>query len=294
MPPFELALVLLSGLMHASWNAAMKGSETPIGFLLAIEVVSLALFVPIFAIGFDLREVPRDVWILTVVSAFVHAVYAYWLSRSYEMADLSLAYPIVRSTPAFVPFVAVPLMGESLSPTGVLGISLVVLSMWAVTTDGRLDTAALRSKGALLACLTLATTVAYSLIDKEAMRLLAEAPWSSRLPRSLAFMTLMWLMYLPMFAVLARRSIHPAEVLAVIRTRTARVAASAVVAFSSYTLILHAMQTAPVSYITAVRQSSVLFALAIAVFALREQPGRVRILGGIANVAGVALIGFGG
>jgi drug/metabolite transporter (DMT)-like permease len=58
----------------------------------------------------------------------------------------------------------------------------------------------------------------------------------------------------------------------------------------SYTLILHAMETAPVSYITAARQSSVLFALLIAVVALKERPGRLRVLGGIANVAGVVLI----
>ena len=49
MPPFELALVLLSGLLHASWNAATKGSDTPTSFLLAMEVVSLLLFVPILA-----------------------------------------------------------------------------------------------------------------------------------------------------------------------------------------------------------------------------------------------------
>ena len=84
-----------------------------------------------------------------------------------------------------LPFVAVPLFGESISLLGGLGIALVVLSLWAVTTDGRIDTATLRSRGALLAYLTLATTVGYSLVDKEAMRILGEAPWSSPLPRSM-------------------------------------------------------------------------------------------------------------
>jgi drug/metabolite transporter (DMT)-like permease len=220
----------------------------------------------------------------------VHAVYAYWLSRTYALAELSVAYPIVRSTPALVPLIAVPVLGESLSPLGVLGIALVVASLWAVTVGGRVDTGTFRSRGAIFAYLTLATTVGYSLIDAQAMRLLAEAPWSSPLPRSLVFMLLMYLFYLPCFVLLARRSVRLHEVADVLRTRSLAVCAAALVAFVSYTLILHAMQTAPVSYITAVRQSSVLFALLIAVVALKERPGRLRVVGGVANVAGVVLI----
>ncbi len=292
MPPFEFSLVLLSGLLHASWNAATKGSQTPTAFLLAMEAVSLVLFVPMLVLGFDLREVPRAVWELVMVSAVIHGFYAYWLTRAYAHTQLSIAYPIVRSTPAFVPFVAVPLFGESISLLGGLGIALVVLSLWAVTTDGRIDTATLRSRGALLAYLTLATTVGYSLVDKEAMRILGEAPWSSPLPRSIVYMTLMYVFYLPCFVILARRSVRASDVVQVLRERTLSVSAAALIAFTSYVLVLHTMQTAPVSYITAVRQSSVLFALAIAVFALRERPGRLRLLSGLANVAGVALIGL--
>ncbi|UCE85988.1 MAG: EamA family transporter [Deltaproteobacteria bacterium] len=292
MPPFELALVLLSGLLHASWNAATKGSDTPTSFLLAMEVVSLLLFVPILALGFDPREVPPAVWALVLASALIHAFYAFLLSRAYAHTELSIAYPIVRSTPAFVPFVAVPLLGESVSPLGALGIALVVLSLWAVTADGRFDARAFRSRGARLAYLTLLTTVGYSLVDKEAMRILGEAPWSSRVPPSVAYLTLMFVLYLPCFMLLARGTASAAEVAHVLRTRTASVAGAALVAFVSYVLVLRAMETAPVSYITAVRQSSVLFALAIGVLALREPPRRLRLLGGLANVAGVALIGL--
>ena len=290
MPPFELALILLSGLLHASWNAATKGSETPTGFLLAMEVVSLVVFLPILLLGFEPRDVPRAVWGLVLVSALIHACYAYWLSRAYANTELSLAYPIVRSTPAFVPFIAVPFLGESVSPLGALGIALVVLSLWLVTTDGRFDARAFLSRGAVFAYLTLAMTIGYSLVDKEAMRILGEAPWQSPLPRSVVYMTLMYVLYLPFFMLLAGRSVSAAEVGRVIRTRTLLVCGSALVAFASYVLVLRAMQTAPISYITAARQSSVLFVLAIAVFALREQPGRMRIVGGLVNVAGVALI----
>ena len=169
-------------------------------------------------------------------------------------------------------------------------IDHTIRGLWAVTAGGRLRAESLRSRGAGYAFLTLATTVAYSLIDKEGMRILGESPWSSPVPRAVLFMTLMYLLYLPWFAFLARRSVRVRDVTAILRGRAPAVFGAATIAFISYTLVLHAMQTAPVSYITAARQSSVLFALVIAVVALRERPGRVRILGGIANVVGVALI----
>jgi drug/metabolite transporter (DMT)-like permease len=283
-------LVLLSGLLHATWNAATKGSDTPTGFLVAVELVSLPIFAVVLILGFDLSEIPGRVWILVIVSGLIHSFYGYWLSRAYVHTELSIAYPIVRSTPAFVPFIAVPFLGESISLLGGLGIALVVASLWIVTTDGHRDAAAFRSRGALIAYLALATTVGYSLVDKEAMLLLAEAPWSGRVPRAVAFMALMWILYLPGFLLLARRNIRAADVVRVARAQPTLVLVSGLIAFLSYVLVLHAMQTASISYITAVRQSSILFALAIAVMALRERPGRLRVLGGVLNVAGVALI----
>jgi drug/metabolite transporter (DMT)-like permease len=290
VPPLELALVLLSGLLHASWNAATKGSTTPVGFMLAMEVVALGLFVPVLVVGFDPLEVPTTVWGLVLVSSVVHSLYSWWLTSAYAHGELSLVYPIVRSTPALVPLVAVPLLGESVSLPGALGIALVVLSLWAITGEGGVSLAALRSRGAVLAFMTLLTTVVYSLVDKEAMRLLDESPWSGGVPRSVAFMALMYVLYLPGFCFLARRSVPVREVWQLLRCRFVTVVGASVFGFLSYTLILRAMQTAPVSYITAVRQSSVLFALVIAIVLLRERPSRLRVLGALANVGGVALI----
>jgi uncharacterized membrane protein len=68
------------------------------------------------------------------------------------------------------------------------------------------------------------------------------------------------------------------------------VAGAALAATASYALILEAFRTASVSYVVAVRQSSVLFAVALGVIFLRERPSRIRVLGALATVAGVALI----
>jgi drug/metabolite transporter (DMT)-like permease len=66
------------------------------------------------------------------------------------------------------------------------------------------------------------------------------------------------------------------------------------VSYAGYALVLAAMQTAPVSYVVAGRQTSVLFALVMGVLWLGETPGRPRMWGAAATVLGVALIAFAG
>ncbi len=59
-----------------------------------------------------------------------------------------------------------------------------------------------------------------------------------------------------------------------------------VASFVSYTLILQALRTAPVSYVVATRQLSVVFAVGLALFWLRERPSRARIAGRAAHRRG--------
>ncbi len=64
--------------------------------------------------------------------------------------------------------------------------------------------------------------------------------------------------------------------------------------FGSYALILEALRTTSVSYVVAVRQFSVVFAVVLAIAWLRERPGRPRLIGTAAIVGGVALIALRG
>ncbi len=290
MSGYELGLVLLSALLHASWNAAAKRSESPTAFLLTMEAVSLAIYLPVLILGFRLSELPPGLWPWIASSAVVHAFYAYWLSRGYTHGDLSLVYPIARTTPAFVPLFAVPLMGETVSPTAALGIGLVVAGMWAIQLDGKLRLRSLRSLAAVFAYLTLLTTVAYSLIDKQAMQLLDAADWTGPAPRALVYMGLFEFAYVPLFYLLAARSLAKGELVRVARGEWGTAIVGAVFGICSYALILEALRTAQVSYVVAARQSSVVFAVALGVFFLRERPGRIRVIGVLATIAGVAMI----
>ena len=67
-----------------------------------------------------------------------------------------------------------------------------------------------------------------------------------------------------------------------------------VAGFVSYTLILQALRSAPVSYVVATRQLSVVFAVGLALFWLRERPSRARMAGALLTVVGVITIGLAG
>ena len=289
MTSFELLLVLASALLHAIWSAWIKGSRNPLAFNLlqaVLSVIAALLILPFF----DLTEIPTAVWQLTAATGVAHGLYFYFMSRAYQEADLSLVYPIIRSTPAFLPLFAVPLLGESISPWGALGIAILVAGIWLIHADRSLELGKLRSRGIRFAYLTLATTIAYSLMDKQAMVHFSEASWTGPLPRTVVFFFMLSVANTVVFAPLALRRVRWATLREAARCDGTRAVAALAGSLASYSLILQAFQTAPASYVVAVRQLSVLFAMLFAVAWLRERPDRRRIIGATATVVGVALI----
>jgi len=288
-----LLLVLGSSVLHAGWSAAIKSSRDPLCFNLlqvAADLLLLALVLP----WIDLREVPLAAWRFLAATSVAHGGYFYWMSRAYEHGDLTLVYPIARSTPAFLPLLAVPLLGDVISPAGAAGIAVVVGGMWLVQIGTGFRWAAFRAPGAAYAYLTLAATVAYSLCDKGAMAALAQAPWTSPIPRAVFYCLAIGSASALVFAPLAVRRRGWGSLLAARRSEAARAAAASLVSLAGYGMILEALRSAPVSYVVAVRQSSVLFALLLGVVWLGERPDRPRVLGAVATVFGVLLIAWAG
>jgi drug/metabolite transporter (DMT)-like permease len=212
------------------------------------------------------------------------------MCRAFEHGDLTLVYPIARSTPAFVPLISVPLLGERVSAGAACGIAIVVAGIWLVGAGAGLSRSALASKGARFAFLTLAAGVGYSLVDKAAMQELGAATWTSAVPRAYVYAVLLGISGAFVFAPLAWLRAREGLLARLRQGELGRASFASIVSYAGYALVLAAMQTAPVSYVVAARQTSVLFAIAMGVLWLRETPGRPRVWGAAATVAGVALI----
>jgi drug/metabolite transporter (DMT)-like permease len=288
---YEISLVLLSALLHAGWNFSTKGSRSPLAFALIIAAVtggSLVVVLPFF----DWRAIPTPVWWILVTSGVIHALYFFWLSRGYQWGELTLVYPIARSTPAFVPFLAVPLLGEHISYTGAFGIAVVVAGIWVVHAEG-LRWRTLRHKGVLFALLTMGAGVVYSVLDKEGMARLNAIDWTGPAPRSVVYFVIEEAIMFVLLVPFALRAIGWATFVGVARAEYKGAIGAGLASFVSYALILEAFRTASVSYVVAARQVSVIFAVALAALFLRERPSRVRLLGVLATVVGVYLVSRG-
>lgn len=288
----DLALVLVSALLHAIWSVSIKQSGDPLCFNL-LQTWSGSLLLAVAAPFIPWHAIPAPVWGFVLLAGPTHALYLYWMSRAYEHGDLSLVYPIARSTPAFLPPFAVLWFGEELHPLGALGIFVVVGGIWLV----HLELGAHRpyaQTATRFAVLTLFATVVYSLVDKAAMAQLGASEWPGPVPRAIAYSLLLQVAHALAFAPLFFRARSVAALRAAARTQLGTASAAALISFVGYALILRAFETSFASYVVAVRQSSVLFAVALGALWLRERPGRPRVLGAFATVIGVALIaGFG-
>jgi drug/metabolite transporter (DMT)-like permease len=284
-------LVVVSALLHAVWSASIKGSREPLTFNLLQALATTVLALGVFAAA-DLASIPRGVWWALLGTSLAHALYFLFLTFALERGELTLVYPIARSTPAFLPFLAIPLLGERVSALGALGIATVVAGVWLVHSEGRLSWRALLGGGTGFAYLTLLTTVAYSLFDKAAMSELATSAPEGRVPHAILFYFLLSAGSTALFTPLAALGLRARPWAETARREWPRALAAAAMSFVSYVLILQAYRVAPASYVVAVRQSSVLFAVVIGILHLRERPSRARVLGALATVAGVALIGI--
>lgn len=100
---FAILLVILSAAMHAGRNFLTKKATDKQAFVWWYEVVGLLLFTPLFLIYFPAVSMTSMlVWGFILASGLLHFVYWVLLTKALETGDLSLVYPIMRSSPALV------------------------------------------------------------------------------------------------------------------------------------------------------------------------------------------------
>jgi drug/metabolite transporter (DMT)-like permease len=288
----DLALVLVSAMLHAVWNLWAKSSRDATGFLGLFQAATLLLTLPVIP-WMDLAAVPRGVWVVLPITGIVHYFYQRFLARAYTGGDLAVVYPITRSTAAFVALLG-PVVGDRISLAGAAGIAVVVAGVWAVGTNGRLDPRRLFAPETRFAWLALATTVLYTLADKRAMTAFNAAEWDSALPRGVVYFLLVNAAHGVLYGPWMVRTLGRAAIAEQARREWAPILGAALASGASYALVLEAMRTAPAGYVTATRQISVLFAALLGWWFLGERATAARRVGAVLTVAGVAVIGVAG
>lgn len=277
--PLFLA-ALASAFLHAAWNAAIKAHPQPRQAMAAQMVMAALLCVPgLLWMG----PPPPAAWPWLLLSTAMNTGTVLALLKAYESGGFGTVYPIARATAVLgVAAVAPLLLGERLSATALLGVGLVVAALALLALDTRRGGAS-GLHGRALAW----TLVAGAFI---AACVLADAQGVRQTGSALTYGFTVSIVNGVVMAWINRRAGPPWVVV----RACARVAVPAsIVAMASYLLILWVFRHAPVALGSALRDTSAVFAMLIAVLWLKEPLHRGRLAVLLLAMAGVPLLRLG-
>jgi drug/metabolite transporter (DMT)-like permease len=270
--PLAAVMMIASGSIHAVVNAIVKGGRDKMAaraFTDAAAAVILApaiLFVP----------APAGAWGWLAASALGHAIYLYALIRAYQVADLTAAYPVLRGTaPLVTALVTIGMLGEAVSAAQVVGIMQIGMAMLLLTIGRHIGRAALG-----WSLLTGVTIAIYTVIDAHGVRA-APTPTSY----IVWIFVMMGAVVLAMFGIASRGAIF-----ASLRTQWRPGALAGALSIVTYGLALSALAIGPTAPLAALRETGMVTALLIGIFALKEQVTMQRAGAVLAILAGAVLI----
>ncbi|HSB99771.1 MAG TPA: EamA family transporter, partial [Burkholderiaceae bacterium] len=234
---------------------------------------------------------PVAAWPFIGLSLLIHVAYYITLNGAYQHGELGATYPIMRgSAPLLVALGSSVVLGESLSPSawaGVVGVTLGV-AMVGLAHPGE----ALHHGRALRFALANAVVImTYTFIDGSGVRTAVSAGGTA-----LSYVMLLFVLDgvpYPALVVLKRDAAGRRAILEYARRRWPLAALGGAASIGSYAIALWAMTRAPVAAVSALRETSVLFATLLGAWVLKERLGAQRLAGAVVIVAGVVALRFG-
>jgi drug/metabolite transporter (DMT)-like permease len=261
-------LMLVSGLAHAIVNAVLKAGRDKMSSRALIDGFSALLVVPVaLVVPFPIEALN---WL--IASWAVHVVYLVALIKSFENADMSTVYPIARGVaPLLAALAAVTLFGEAITALGAVGIGLISTGVAAIGARRSVSRPALG-----WALLTGVTIALYTVFDAQGVR---------AAPSALSYIVWVFLLLGGGIGVLFAFWRGGTFILAAREQWRSGLIAGAL-SILSYGLALLALRWGATPRLAALRETSILFGLLIAVVFLHERPGHGRLAAG-------AVIGLG-
>ena len=273
------SLVLLAALLHAAWNARLKSGADRFK---AMVIMSMASGVIVSPVLWLLPAPASASWSAIAISAVIHVAYNLFLVAAYAYGDLGQVYPIARGvSPLLVTSGALVLAGERPDGIMITGIGLVSLGIISLARGWATEGA---WRGLAVALMTGVLIAAYTITDGVGSRLsgapLSYAGWLfvvDTLPMPLIY----WAM---------RRSGAP---LLDMSPAAGKAAIGGVVSVVAYAIVIYAASRAPMGGVSALRETSVVFAVLIGRFFLRERLSLARLVACGTVGVGATFLGHG-
>jgi len=271
----DIVLIMLgAALLHAAWNAIIKGGGNAL-FEAVLKTlgggVAVCCVLPFLPLP-DPRSLPY-----LAASCTLHLGYYTFLGLSYRNVDMSIAYSIMRGTAPLLTSLALVLaLGVPLSAGGWLGVTLLSAGILTLSADA-LRQGRLAWRGCCAALANALVIMCYTLADGYGGR-------ASLHPVSYTCWLFLFNAF-PMTLIVSWR--YRGEFVAYVRRRWRFGLLGGVCSLGSYGIAIWAMTKAPIAMVAALRESSVIFGMLLAVFILKEKVTFFRALAVLLVAAGV-------
>jgi drug/metabolite transporter (DMT)-like permease len=279
LSPLSILLVLSAALLHAGWNALLRGGADRLKSMLIMSItLGFTGFLMMSAAG-----VPWPAAGYVVASGAIHLCYNALLVRMYRSGDLGETYPVARGTsPALIALGGSVLAGEWMGPLGILGIGLVCSGIFLLATARAKDGhARLHLTDLPYALATGVSIAAYSVVDGLGVR--ASGNWIGYTGGIFVFFLAM-----PLW-VLARRG---RSAFTMPLPEIVKAASGGLISLAAYGVIIWAMQNNPMGAVSALRETSVVFAALLGAAFLGERLTGLRLAACCIIALGAACVGW--
>jgi drug/metabolite transporter (DMT)-like permease len=269
MPLDAFGLALAAAFVHALWNVLLARTRDPSSATAVAFCVAVIIWAPAAAARW---RIEASAWPYVAGSSAFELAYVLLLGAAYGKARLSVFYPLARGlAPVLVLGVAALALGAATSWLQVVGVCAVGAGLLLVR--GRRPD----RSGTLFGLAIAATIAGYTLVDNSGV---ARAD-------PLAYLEVVMIGPAVLSAIVVSARAGRAALRAALRVEIVLIAP---LTFGPYALALFALRLAPAAPVAAVRESSVLIAVALAAAFLRERVSPWHAAGAAAVVAGVTLL----
>jgi drug/metabolite transporter (DMT)-like permease len=276
--PLSVFLAMLaSAFLHAAWNAWVKSRRDANAAVAALVIGAAFPSAGVIA-GFGLPAGPAWPWIACTVTLSIGSLTL--LARAYREGDFAVAFPMIRGLiPVVLALAAIPLFGEAPRLSGALGVLCVSAGLVLIGWESARRSRTITMRGLAFVALAALVTAVSVMTDAKGARL-SQNPFGYAATIAV----------LNGIAMAVLQTLRGRRVTRMLIDHWPITFGASAVSMVSYQLFIWSLQHAPVALVGAMRETSMLFALMIALFVLGERFGLWRWAAVALMLAGMGLM----
>ena len=278
--PINLFLaIILAAFLHAVWNAMVKNEDNK---YVAVTAIVLG-HVPVSVLIILLTPIPSVESIpFIILSALLHIGYEWYLLSAYRFGDLTKVYPIARGTaPILITIVSLIFLGVALSNFEILGIFIISLGILSLSLQGAKG---IKNRSAVIYSLVTGFFImGYSITDG----------YGARVSNSfLSYMGWSFILNATIFPIILKINNKSEIITKTFKEGKKIFFIGGTLSYIVYGIVIWGFTQAPIALITALRETSIIFALLIGILFLKEKFTLLKVIATLVIFFGVALLKF--